>query len=211
MTVFANVVFDDIIADRTLDHRNIQPVRRLAPATADASNLTPSTLGVAYQASIVFCLSALPLVRQVKAKSPAFQQIYMNETPQDPGGWRGGFKNQASVRGSSLRSAGLARTASSENAGVRTLATELEIAPVSGSKNRDSEVPLTDSFESCYVPEVALLAGVAKLAYAANSKTSANHDSTTYKTYRNLPEISFKPRTGADFSPIVLSEKGESY
>jgi hypothetical protein len=30
---------------------------------------------------------------------------------------------------------------------------------------------LTDSFKRCYVPEVALAAGVAKLAYAADSKT----------------------------------------
>jgi hypothetical protein len=38
------------------------------------------------------------------------------------------------------------------------------------SKNREAEVPLTGSFERCYVPEVGLLAGVAKLAYAADSK-----------------------------------------
>jgi hypothetical protein len=31
---------------------------------------------------------------------------------------------------------------------------------------------LTDSFERCYVPEIALLAGVAKLAYAADSKSA---------------------------------------
>jgi hypothetical protein len=30
--------------------------------------------------------------------------------------------------------------------------------------------PGTKTFERCYVPEVALLAGVAKLAYAADSK-----------------------------------------
>ena len=65
-------------------------------------------------------------------------------------------------------------------------------APVSGIKNCEAEVPLsvaakkeailteershrqvplTDSFERCYVPEVALLAGVAKLAYAADSES----------------------------------------
>ncbi len=32
------------------------------------------------------------------------------------------------------------------------------------------EVPLTDSFERCYVPQVSLSAGVAKLAYAPDSK-----------------------------------------
>ena len=42
----------------------------------------------------------------------------------------------------------------------------------SGSKNIQHAVPLTDSFERCYVPEVALLAGVAKLAYAADSKSA---------------------------------------
>jgi hypothetical protein len=45
-----------------------------------------------------------------------------------------------------------------------------DFAPFSGSKNGDGEVPLTDSSERCYVPEVALSAGVAKLAYAADSK-----------------------------------------
>jgi len=47
-----------------------------------------------------------------------------------------------------------------------------KIALFSGTENRESEVPLTDSFERCYVPEVALLAGVAKLAYAADSKSA---------------------------------------
>jgi len=40
----------------------------------------------------------------------------------------------------------------------------------SETENRESEVPLTGSFERRYVPEVALSAGVAKLAYAADSK-----------------------------------------
>ena len=52
-------------------------------------------------------------------------------------------------------------------------------------------------------------AGVAKLAYAADSKTPANGDSTTSKTYRNLPKISFKPTTGADFSPNKPTDLGE--
>ena len=42
---------------------------------------------------------------------------------------------------------------------------------ISDSENPDDALLLTDSFERCYVPEVALLAGVAKLAYAADSKT----------------------------------------
>src|SRR5262245_20491273 len=41
-----------------------------------------------------------------------------------------------------------------------------------GSKSLENPAPLTDSFERCYVPEVALLAGVAKLAYAADSKSA---------------------------------------
>ena len=45
-------------------------------------------------------------------------------------------------------------------------------APFSGTENGELELPLTDSFERCYVPEVALLAGVAKLAYAADSKSA---------------------------------------
>jgi integrase len=47
-----------------------------------------------------------------------------------------------------------------------------DFAPFSGAKNCGGEVPLTDSFDRCYVPEVALLAGVAKLAYAADSKSA---------------------------------------
>ncbi len=43
--------------------------------------------------------------------------------------------------------------------------------PFSGTENGEAEVSLTGSFERCYVPEVAPLAGVAKLAYAADSKS----------------------------------------
>src|SRR5262249_15618300 len=74
-----------------------------------------------------------------------------------------------------------------------------------------TELPLTVSFERCYVPGIALLAGVAKLAYAADSKASGNGDSATSKTCRNLPKISFKPTTGADFSPMFRQKMGESY
>ena len=42
----------------------------------------------------------------------------------------------------------------------------------SGPENLENPTPLTDSFQRCYVPEVALLAGVAKLAYAADSKSA---------------------------------------
>src|SRR5882762_396290 len=49
---------------------------------------------------------------------------------------------------------------------------KMDFAPFSGSKNEEAQVPLTGSFERCYVPEVALLAGVAKLAYAADSKSA---------------------------------------
>jgi hypothetical protein len=56
------------------------------------------------------------------------------------------------------------------------------------SGNPDTGIPksdalLTRSFEGCYVPELALSAGVAKLAYAADSKSPANGDSTTSKNY----------------------------
>jgi len=47
-----------------------------------------------------------------------------------------------------------------------------DFAPFSGTPNGGSQVSLTGSFERCYVPEVALLAGVAKLAYAADSKSA---------------------------------------
>jgi len=40
----------------------------------------------------------------------------------------------------------------------------------SGPENLENPTPLTDSFQRCYVPEVALLAGVAKLANAPHSK-----------------------------------------
>ena len=86
-----------------------------------------------------------------------------------------------------------------------------DFAPFSGTKNGDDEVPLTDSFERCYVPEVALLAGVAKLAYAADSKSLANRLSTTSKACQNLPKTSFKPTTGADFSPLFPQKMGENY
>jgi integrase len=48
---------------------------------------------------------------------------------------------------------------------------KIEIAPFSGTKNREAEVPLTHSSERCYVQFSPVLAGVAKLAYAADSKS----------------------------------------
>src|ERR1043165_6403918 len=52
----------------------------------------------------------------------------------------------------------------------------------SGPKNLKSSVPLTDSFKRCYVPEVALVAGVAKLAYAADSKSAGVHSPWGFKS-----------------------------
>jgi len=49
---------------------------------------------------------------------------------------------------------------------------KMDFAPFPGTENGDVEVPLTGSFERCYVPEVSLSAGVAKLAYAADSKSA---------------------------------------
>jgi len=46
----------------------------------------------------------------------------------------------------------------------------MDFVPFPDTENGDAEVPLTGSCESCYAPEVALLAGVAKFAYAADSK-----------------------------------------
>ena len=59
-----------------------------------------------------------------------------------------------------------------KNDSLPKLLPKTDFAPFSGLKNADPELPLTDSFERCYVPEVALLAGVAKLAYAADSKSA---------------------------------------
>jgi len=43
---------------------------------------------------------------------------------------------------------------------------------------------------------------VAELADAPDLKTPFSAFSTTSETYQKLPKISFKPTTGADFSPI---------
>src|SRR5262245_38768775 len=53
---------------------------------------------------------------------------------------------------------------------------------ISDSENPDDALLLTDSFERCYVPEVALLAGVAKLAYAADSKSAGVHSPWGFKS-----------------------------
>ena len=47
-----------------------------------------------------------------------------------------------------------------------------DFAPFSGTEFERPAPTLTDTFERCYVPELALLAGVAKLAYAADSKSA---------------------------------------
>jgi hypothetical protein len=43
---------------------------------------------------------------------------------------------------------------------------------------------------------------VAELADAPDLKTHFSAFSTTSETYQKLPKKSFKPTTGADFSPI---------
>ena len=67
---------------------------------------------------------------------------------------------------------------------------------------------MTDIFERCYVPKPALSAGVAKLAYAADSKSSANGDSTTSKTYRNLLENIVQTHDWRGFFANVPTENG---
>jgi hypothetical protein len=66
-------------------------------------------------------------------------------------------------------------------------------------KNANGELPLTDSFERCYVPEVTLLAGVAKLAYAADSKSAGVHSPWGFKSllrHSALQSLLILARTG---------------
>ena len=49
--------------------------------------------------------------------------------------------------------------------------TQNSFCTILSATDGEGEAPLTGSFERCYVPEVALIAGVAKLAYAADSKS----------------------------------------
>jgi hypothetical protein len=49
---------------------------------------------------------------------------------------------------------------------------------------------------------------VAELADAPDLKTHFSAFSTTSETYQKLPKKSFKPTTGADFSPISEGEAG---
>jgi len=51
-------------------------------------------------------------------------------------------------------------------------------------------------------------AWVAELADALDLKTPFSALSTTSETYQKLPKISFKPTTGADFSPISEAKAG---
>jgi hypothetical protein len=49
---------------------------------------------------------------------------------------------------------------------------------------------------------------VAELVDAPDLKTPFGAFSTTSETYQKLPKTSFKPTTGADFSPISEAEAG---
>jgi len=49
---------------------------------------------------------------------------------------------------------------------------------------------------------------VAELADAPDLKTLFSAFATTSETYQKLPKISFKPTTGADFSPISEAKAG---
>jgi len=49
-------------------------------------------------------------------------------------------------------------------------------------ENSKTAAPLTGSFERCYVPQVPLSAGVAKLAYAADSKSAGVHSPWGFKS-----------------------------
>jgi hypothetical protein len=51
---------------------------------------------------------------------------------------------------------------------------------------------------------------VAELADAPDLKTLGRAFSTTSETYQKLPKISFKPTTGADFSPISEAKTGKA-
>jgi len=51
-------------------------------------------------------------------------------------------------------------------------------------------------------------AGMTELADVSDLKTPVSPFSTTSETYQKLPKISFKPTTGADFSPISEAKAG---
>jgi len=53
-----------------------------------------------------------------------------------------------------------------------------------------------------------MFAWVAELADAPDLKSGVFCVSTTSEFYRNLPKTSFKPTTGADFSPISEAKPG---
>ena len=88
----------------------------------------------------------------------------------------------------------------------------MAFAPETGTKNRDGEVPLTDSFERCYVPEVALLAGVAKLAYAADSKLrqtaiqQVTRPTEIYRKHRSNPRLARILRQCSDRKWVTAAE-----
>jgi len=49
---------------------------------------------------------------------------------------------------------------------------------------------------------------VAESADAPDLKTTFSAFLTTFETYQKLPKTSFKPTTGADFSPISEAKAG---
>jgi integrase len=68
----------------------------------------------------------------------------------------------------------------------------------------NGEPPLTDSFQSCYLPKVSLLAGVAKLAYAADSKSAGVHSPWGFKSLlRHFPsQVDEVPRRDSQESRV---------
>jgi hypothetical protein len=80
---------------------------------------------------------------------------------------------------------------------------------IAGSK---TPPPLTGSFERCYVPQVPLLAGVAKLAYAADSKSAGVHSPWGFKSLLRhrplLADIASFQSSGWQYQPPVARRPG---
>jgi hypothetical protein len=79
-------------------------------------------------------------------------------------------------------------------------------------KNPENSPPLTDSFERCYVPQVPLLAGVAKLAYAADSKSAGVHSPWGFKSLLRhrllLADIASFQSSGRQYQRPVAQRPG---
>jgi predicted nucleic acid-binding protein len=71
------------------------------------------------------------------------------------------------------------------------------------SKIEESEPPLTDTFERCYVPEPALLAGVAKLAYASTVGLIALWDKDDQ--WRDAAERAYESITNARRTAVTTT------